>query len=108
MGIAFGSTHPTFPCFCTVYKGARHKKELIVRLHRSFEDAAHHQDGVEFWYARELQLLLGYAEWRNFALVVDKARIACVNAGQVAEDHFVDVNKMIGLAKDAQRETTWR
>ena len=80
------------------------KKELIVRLHKSFEEAAHHQDGVEFWYARELQLLLGYAEWRNFATVVDKAKIACAKAGQTLEDHFVGVNKMVGIGSGTSRE----
>lgn len=34
------------------------EKQLIIRLHHSFEDHVHEQDGVEFWYARELQLLL--------------------------------------------------
>ena len=71
------------------------KKELITRLHGNFENHAHEQDGVEFWYARELQGLLGYTEWRNFLVVVDKARTACENAGQAPEDHFVDVNKMV-------------
>lgn len=80
------------------------KKELINRLHRSFEDCAHNENGVEFWLARELQVLLGYAEWRNFSQVIDKARTACNNAGQEAADHFVDVNKMIEAGKGATRE----
>lgn len=80
------------------------KKDLIQKLHRSFEDCAHSEGGVEFWLARELQGLLGYTEWRNFTVVIDKARTACQNAGQKVEDHFVDVNKMIAIAKGAQRE----
>jgi DNA-damage-inducible protein D len=80
------------------------KKELIVELHRSFEDRARKDGEVEFWLARDVQELLGYAEWRNFTLVIEKARTACTNAGVPAADHFVEVNKMIDLGKGAQRE----
>jgi DNA-damage-inducible protein D len=79
------------------------RKTVIVRLHQRFEDCAHEQDGIEYWLARELQALLGYAEWRNFELVIDKATTACANAGQNVADHFVDVNKMVDLGSGAQR-----
>jgi DNA-damage-inducible protein D len=38
------------------------EKEIIVRLHKNFEEHAHKKDEIEFWYARELQVLLGYTE----------------------------------------------
>ncbi len=81
-------------------------KEIIVRLHSSFEDMVrkHPETGTEFWCARDLQLLLGYTEWRNFAKVIDKAITACQTAGYDPKDHFVEINKMITLAKGAQRE----
>ncbi len=79
-------------------------KQIIVRLHKSFEDYVHEKDGVEFWYARELQILLGYTEWRNFEKTVEKAKIACKNAKQNINDHFVDVNKTIEMPKGASKE----
>ena len=80
------------------------KKDRIVRLHKSFEDCAHQEDGVEFWLARELQELLGYAKWENFEQVIAKAKIACTNSGHDVRDHFPDVRKMIDLGKGATRE----
>src|SRR3546814_16548830 len=42
------------------------KKELVTRLHKSFEDAVPHQEGTEYWLARELQEVLGYTTGRSF------------------------------------------
>lgn len=75
------------------------KKEIITKLHKSFEEAAYQEDGVEYWLARELQLLLDYTEWRNFTQVIEKAKIACKIAGQPVLHHFVDVNKTIPMPK---------
>lgn len=62
----------------------------------TFEDIKHiSEDGQEFWYARELQKVLEYTEWRNFENVVKKAKTACINAGNIEKAHFVDVNKMV-------------
>jgi DNA-damage-inducible protein D len=83
-------------------------KEIVVRLHTSFEDMVrkHADSGVEFWCARDLQLLLGYTEWRNFAKVIDKAITACQTAGYDPRDHFVEINKMVSLGSSAERLVT--
>ncbi len=72
---------------------------------KTFDDIRHFTgEGIEFWYGRELQVVLEYTEWRNFYKVIDKAKIACEKSKQPVSDHFVDINKMIDLAKGAQRE----
>lgn len=80
------------------------KSELVRQLTTDFESAGYTADDVEFWYARDLQILLGYTQWRNFLQVIDEAETACANARQDMADHFADVSKMIDLGKGAQRE----
>jgi len=82
------------------------KKEIIVQLHSSFEQSVHKdtERGTEFWLARDLQNLLGYSKWENFAKVIEKARTACRNAGYEVADHFLDIRKMVLLGSGAERE----
>ena len=80
------------------------QKDLITRLHKTFEDIVQHDEGVEFWYARDLQPILEYTEWRNFLQVIEKAKLACYNARFEISDHFVDVNKMVDIGSGSQRE----
>ena len=81
-------------------------KEIVVRLHSSFEDMVrkHAESGVEYWCARDLQMLLGYAHWRSFAAVIDKAITACENSGHDPKDHFAHISKMVDLGSGAKRE----
>ena len=64
------------------------------------------EDGntIEVWYARELQEVLGYARWENFAGAIGRAMESCKTLGISINDHFREVTKMIALAKGAQRE----
>lgn len=79
--------------------------EIIHSLTTNFEmHAQQTEDDVEFWLARDLQHLLGYTEWRNFNLVISKAKTACEVSGYVVADHFVDVNKMVEIGSGTQRE----
>lgn len=64
------------------------------------------EDGQEFWYARELQKVLEYTEWRNFEGVIGKAQTACEQSGNQIDDHFVDVNKTIEMPKKATKAVT--
>lgn len=74
------------------------EKATIIKLSRTFEEYAYEEDGIDYWLARELQTLLGYAEWRNFLNVVDKAKESCKTTGEAVSDHFVDVTKWSELA----------
>lgn len=69
-----------------------------------FEQIRHiDNNGEEFWYARELQKVLEYTEWRNFTKVIAHAIKAAEKSIGSSEDHFVEVNKMIELGKTARR-----
>lgn len=61
-------------------------------------------EGNEYWYARDLQGVLEYSEWRNFFKVVEKAKIACESSSNLVPMHFVDVNKMVEIGSNTLRE----
>ncbi len=65
-----------------------------------FEDIKHiDENGEEFWYARELQKVLEYKDWRNFEKVINKAVISAKNSINSKEDWLVEVNKPIKTGK---------
>ena len=71
-------------------------EELAEYSEQTFENIKHYtEDGQEFWYARELQAVLEYAEWRNFQNVINRAKVAAQNSGFDPNDDFVDVNKIV-------------
>ena len=79
------------------------KGDEILELFERFEQAATRIDDVECWSARGLCPLLGYTDWRNFLKSVEKAKDACINAGEKVSDHFVGINKMVSLGSGSQR-----
>jgi len=80
------------------------EKQIITKLTKNFEDYAHQESGVEFWFARDLQKLLGYDKWENFLNAIEKAKEACKNSGQDVQDHFPGVRKTIAMPKGATKE----
>jgi DNA-damage-inducible protein D len=80
------------------------QREIITHLHKSFEEVAHTENNATYGFARDIQHLLEYTEWRNFLLIIEKAKIACQGASQQIENHFVDVNKMVDIGSRTSRE----
>jgi DNA-damage-inducible protein D len=76
----------------------------ITKQHQNFESIRHEDaEGNEFWQARELAAVLGYAEYRNFFPVILKAREACENSGHSAGNHFVRMHEMVVIGSGAKR-----
>lgn len=75
----------------------------IASLRATFEEHVHVENGVEFWYARELQKLLEYEKWENFVQVIERAKLACRQSKQDVKDHFPDVRKMVRLGSGSER-----
>ena len=72
---------------------------------QTFEDIRHFdENGIEYWYGRELQKILEYNKWENFEKVINKAMIACENTGISVTEHFPDVRKTIKMPKGAEKE----
>lgn len=74
-------------------------------LKNQFDSIVHNIDeNLEFWYARELQELLGYKRWENFETVIKKAITSCTTTGIESNDHFRDITKMVELGSGAKRK----
>lgn len=81
------------------------EKSKLIELKEKFDSIINieEKENIEFWYARDLQIQLGYKRWENFIETIKKAMQSCENAGIPVENHFRDVTKMINLAKGAKR-----
>lgn len=81
-------------------------KKIIEGLKKQFDEIVNieQSENIEFWYARDLQKVLGYNNWQNFVEVIKKAMLACQNAGIEVENHFTNVNKMVQIGSNAERK----
>ena len=80
------------------------ENNLMNRTEKDFESIKHiDENGVEFWFARELQIVLEYKEWRKFENVIIKAKEACENSGISVIEHFVGSDKTIKMPKGAEK-----
>lgn len=79
--------------------------ELILKgPNKGFEDIKHiDEDGIEYWTARELHPLIGYARWESFDELVTRAAKAALNSGQIVDDHFRRLTKMVDLGSGSKR-----
>lgn len=109
-GMDFGEALQRFsqtaPKEATILTNASMKDGEIERLIAAFEQAAHlDEDGTEYWFARDLQLLLEYERWESFEAAIARGEKACEVSGQPVADHFREVTKMVPIGSSAERET---
>lgn len=79
--------------------------DSIQKLQSQFDALSHTipDEGIEFWFARDLMEPLGYARWENFLTAIKRAIESCETTGYNADDHFRGVTKMIEIGKGGQR-----
>lgn len=80
------------------------KSEIINNYLNEFNGFVYEADGLEFWFARDLQNLLGYSKWDNFLNVIEKAKTACSNSGIKINDHFADTGRVIKMPNGGDKE----
>ena len=79
-------------------------KRLTKKTMSLFESIKHiDRNGNEYWTARTLWKVLEYTEYRHFLPVIEKAKIACQNSGQIIDDHFEEFLEMVGIGSGAER-----
>lgn len=78
--------------------------KLLQNDGKDFERIKKVEKGVEYWYGRDLMIVLDYSLWQNFRKVIDKAMVACKNSGLIMENHFIGVNKMVEISSNSHRK----
>jgi DNA-damage-inducible protein D len=78
--------------------------DMIGGPNRAFEEIKHiDENGIEYWSARELHPLFGYTRWESFDEVINRAAKAAINSGQIPENHFRQLTKMVNLGSGSKR-----
>lgn len=79
---------------------------IVPQLTARFDELSQRlpDEGIEFWFARDLMDPLGYARWENFTTAIHRAIESCKSTGYDAGDHFRGVTKMVRLGSGAERE----
>ena len=81
------------------------KTEIIQQFINKFESFSKRtENGLEFWLARDLQILLDYEQWKNFKAVIEKAQTSCKGAGHIESNHFVETKKVVSIGSGSHRE----
>ena len=82
-------------------------KRIANQHHATFESIRHFDaSGQEFWLARQLADVLDYSQYRHFLPVIERAKEACLNSGQLVENHIEDVLTMVDIGSGAKREVS--
>ena len=81
------------------------EKSKLIELKEKFDSIINTEkkENIEFWYARDLQIQLGYKRWENFIETIKKAMQSCENAGIEVDNHFREVTKMVQIGSGARR-----
>lgn len=80
------------------------KNELSHPIQTVFEQIKQmDENSNDWWSARRLGKILEYSKCRHFKPVIEKAKEACVNSGQLVDDHFKDFLKMVDIGSGAKR-----
>lgn len=76
----------------------------VAKRRALFDDYAHREHSVEFWYARDIMEPLGYKQWRRFEEAIKRAMVSCESSKRPVKDHFAGIGKMVRLGSGSSRE----
>jgi len=80
------------------------KKSHSNKLFEQLESIRNEIEGVEFWSARDLQKVFGYAKWQNFEITLKKAATSIENTSEELQNHFTEASKKVEVGSGATRE----